>query len=38
MPTTVTLYQLGVWFCVGFFAGVGWALGAWFVARLLRTV
>jgi len=27
MPATITLYLIGVWFCVGFFTGVGWALG-----------
>ena len=36
MPTTVSLYLIGVWFCVGFFAGAGWALAAWIVARFLR--
>jgi hypothetical protein len=36
MPSTVTLYQIGVWFCVGFFTGVGWSLAAVIVARLLR--
>jgi hypothetical protein len=28
MPTTLTPYLLGVWFCVGFFTGAGWALAA----------
>jgi hypothetical protein len=36
MPSTVNLYQIGVWFCVGFFTGTGWALAAWLVGRLLR--
>jgi len=36
MPTTITLYQIGVWFCVGFFVGVGWALAALVIGRLLR--
>ncbi len=36
MPSTVTLYQIGVWFCVGVFTGAGWTLGAWFIARVLR--
>jgi hypothetical protein len=35
MPTTVNLYAIGVWFCVGFFTGSGWALGAWLVGRVL---
>jgi hypothetical protein len=34
MPTTVTLYQIGVWFCVGFFTGAGWAIAAWLVGRI----
>ena len=36
MPTTITLYQVVVWFCVGFFTGCGWALALWLVGRLLR--
>jgi hypothetical protein len=36
MPTTITLYQIGVWLCVGFFTGLGWALGTLLVARILR--
>jgi hypothetical protein len=35
MPNTITLYQIGVWFCVGFFTGCGWALALWLVSRLL---
>jgi len=38
MPSTVTLYLIGVWFCVGFFTGAGWALGLWLVGRVLRFV
>jgi hypothetical protein len=36
MPTTISLYQIGVWFCVGFFVGSGWTCGAILVGRLLR--
>jgi hypothetical protein len=36
MPTTVSLYLIGVWFCVGFFTGAGWAIAAWIVGRILR--
>jgi len=36
MPSTVNLYQIGVWFCVGFFTGAGWATAAWLVGRILR--
>lgn len=38
MPNAVNLYQIGVWFCVGFFTGTGWALAAWVVGRLLSRV
>ncbi len=31
MPSTINLYQIGVWFCVGFFTGAGWAIAAWLV-------
>jgi hypothetical protein len=24
MPSKIDLYQIGVWFCVGFFTGAGW--------------
>ena len=33
MPTTVNLQLIGVWFCVGFFAGAGWAVAAWLVGE-----
>lgn len=36
MPETITLYQCGVWFCVGLFTSLGWSLGALIVARLFR--
>ncbi len=36
MPSTISLQLCGIWFCVGFFAGTGWALGAFLVARILR--
>lgn len=36
MPSIVSLYQIAVWFCVGFFTGAGWAAGAWVVSRILR--
>lgn len=38
MPTTISLYQIGVWCCVGLFTGGGWALGSWVVNRLLSRV
>jgi hypothetical protein len=28
MPSTINLYEIGVWFCVGFFTGAGWAIAA----------
>lgn len=36
MPSTITIYQVGVWFCVGLFTGGGWAAGIWLVSRILR--
>ena len=33
MPSTVTLYALAVWFCVGLFTGLGWHIAARIVAR-----
>ena len=26
MPSKIDVYQIGVWFCVGFFTGAGWRL------------
>lgn len=36
MPETVTLYAVGVWFCVGFFTGLGWGLAAVLISRVVR--
>lgn len=36
MPSTISLYQVGVWFSVGCFTGAGWAVGVWVVGRLFR--
>jgi hypothetical protein len=38
MPSTVNLYLIGVWFCVGFFTGAGWAVAAWLVGRILSFI
>ena len=38
MPSTINLYQIGVWFCVGFFTGAGWAVAAVLVGRILSAV
>jgi hypothetical protein len=38
MPSTINLYQIGVWFCVGFFTGAGWAIAAVLVGRILAAV
>ena len=38
MPSTINLYQIGVWFCVGFFTGAGWAVAAVLVGRILSIV
>jgi hypothetical protein len=34
MPNTISLYQVGVWFAVGFFTGCGWAIALWLIGRL----
>lgn len=36
MPNSISLQQILVWLCVGFFVGAGWTLGALVVSRLLR--
>jgi hypothetical protein len=38
MPTTISLYLIGVWFSVGFFTGCGWATAHWLVRRTLDRV
>jgi hypothetical protein len=38
MPSTINLHQIGVWFCVGFFTGAGWALAAWLVGRIFSHI
>jgi hypothetical protein len=35
MPSTVNLHLVGVWFCVGFFTGAGWAVATWLVGRII---
>jgi hypothetical protein len=36
MPSTISLQLIGIWFCVGFFTGLGWASASWLVGRVLR--
>ncbi|HZL66001.1 MAG TPA: hypothetical protein VFC29_01580 [Candidatus Limnocylindrales bacterium] len=38
MPSTLTPQLIGVWFCVGFFTGAGWAIAAAFVGRILSVI
>ena len=38
MPSKINLYQIGVWFCVGFFTGAGWAISAVIVGRIFAHV
>jgi hypothetical protein len=35
MPSTINLRLIGIWFCVGFFTGAGWAIAAVIVSRVL---
>jgi hypothetical protein len=38
MSSKINLYQIGVWFCVGFFTSAGWAVAALLVGRILSAV
>jgi hypothetical protein len=38
MPSAINIQLIGVWFCVGFFTGAGWAIAAWLVARILTAL
>ena len=38
MPSKIDVYLIGVWFCVGFFTGAGWAVAAWLVGRILSVI
>ena len=35
MPLKIDAYLIGIWFCVGFFTGAGWAIAAWLVGHIL---
>lgn len=34
MPNSISLIQIAIWFCVGFFTGAGWFLAAKVVNRV----
>jgi hypothetical protein len=36
MPAEISPMLCLIWFCVGFFTGLGWALGCWVIGRLTR--
>jgi hypothetical protein len=38
MPSKIDVYQIGVWFCVGFFTGAGWAVASWLVGRVFSAI
>jgi hypothetical protein len=38
MPTKFSLELIGVWFCVGFFTGAGWAVATWLVGRIFSAI
>ena len=38
MPSAINLQLIGVWFCVGFFTGAGWAIAASLVGRILSVI
>lgn len=35
MPTTISPQLIGIWFCVGFFTGLGWFTASWLIGRTL---
>ena len=35
MPSTISPFQICVWFCVGFFTGAGWAIASVLVGQIL---
>jgi hypothetical protein len=35
MPATISLQLIGIWICVGFFTGIGWAIANVIISRLL---
>ena len=37
MPSKIDVYQIGVWFCVGFFTSAGW-IAAWLVERTFSAI
>jgi hypothetical protein len=38
MPSTINPFQICVWFCVGFFTGVGWVISSGLVGRVLPVI
>jgi len=38
MPSKIDLHLIGIWFCVGFFTGAGWAIATWLVGRILSVI
>ena len=36
MPESISLIACGIWFCVGFFTGAGWAFGSWLIGKITR--
>ena len=38
MPSKLSLELIGVWFCVGFFTGAGWAGATWLVGRIFSAI
>ena len=38
MPSTINLYQIGVWSAVGFFRGAGWAFAGWLIGRIFSHI
>ncbi len=38
MPTSISFFDLWVWFCLGVFVGAGWAFGSLLMTRLFQLI
>lgn len=36
MPSTISLYLIGIWAAVGFFTGLGWFTAGWLISKIFR--
>lgn len=38
MPDSISLRQIGIWFCVGFFTASGWFIASVIVSRIFARI